>query len=361
MAKGTTISGFLSLIRLPNGLIAVLSTVMAGVVTARSFDIRPAVFLGAGIVWLILSGGNALNDFFDRHIDKVNRPRRPIPSGRITGRQAVVFSWILLSLGLGLSLALGLKVAAFAAANILILVIYARWSKSLGLLANLAVGWLTASVFLFAAIIQGHPDVNILALSLSAFFIMTSREILKDIEDMEGDREGGAAATLPIRVGPGRARTAAVLAALPAVPLIVLPSLNLGMNVLFPVFAVPAAATVVYSFFPNPRAAQRSIKIAVILVLLAYVFGVLSTDKRSRGSGHEVFDGVTGEIGGVFRQDFRYPGKRSPGKIVQCLSRDQPGEAIQVRVGETFVECVELEHPRRFPAVLRFPERFITA
>ncbi|MCX6680102.1 MAG: geranylgeranylglycerol-phosphate geranylgeranyltransferase [Methanothrix sp.] len=161
-------------------------------------------------VFLITGAGNAINDYYDREIDAINRPRRPIPSGRVSARAAFYYSLVLFAVGClcaGLVNQICLAVAAF---NSLLLILYARNLKATPLAGNISVAFLTGSAFLFGGAAAGPAGLfaNRIPFLLS-FLVSMSREIAKDIEDMAGDRAGGAR-TLPILAGE---RTSAALAA----------------------------------------------------------------------------------------------------------------------------------------------------
>lgn len=152
-------------------------------------------------VFLITGAGNAVNDYYDRQIDAINRPGRPIPSGRIAPRTALHYSLALFAAGCllaGLVNAICMIVAAF---NSTLLFLYARKLKVTPLAGNICVAFLTGSTFLFGGAAAGTAGLmaNRIPFALS-FLISMSREIAKDIEDMAGDIAGGAR-TLPIIAG----------------------------------------------------------------------------------------------------------------------------------------------------------------
>jgi geranylgeranylglycerol-phosphate geranylgeranyltransferase len=152
-------------------------------------------------VFLVTGAGNAINDYYDREIDAINRPTRPIPSRRISARAALYYSLVLFAAGClfaGLVNQICLAVAAF---NSLLLILYARNLKATPLAGNISVAFLTGSTFLFGGAATGAAGLlaNQVPFLLS-FLVSMSREIAKDIEDMAGDRLGGAR-TLPILAG----------------------------------------------------------------------------------------------------------------------------------------------------------------
>jgi len=269
-----TLGGYLRLMRASNGLIAFFSVLGTSVFASRSVAFTPPVLLGALATVFIMGGGNALNDYFDEEIDRRNKPRRPLPSGLIERKKAWIFAIALFLTGAALSLFLNAGAMSIAFINIGLLIVYARYSKGMLLVSNILVAGMTASVFIFSGAILKRIEFNVIILASSAFFVMMSREILKDIEDMEGDRQAGAR-TLPLRFGIARARavsTALVCPAIllvyapevlksadkPALDLIVLATLSLGLSV----------------FLPPPKA-QKVLKLASVIVLSAFLAGSL--------------------------------------------------------------------------------------
>jgi len=269
-----TLRGYAGLMRIPNGLIAIVSLWAASIAETRSLAPRVRILLGAAAVFLILGGGNALNDYFDWQIDAVNKPGRPIPSGRVARAGAGRFAALLFAGGLAASLALPVAALALAGLNAGLLILYAGRSKKMLVLANALVAWMTASVFLFAAAILGRLGLPVASLAASAFFIMMTREILKDIEDVEGDRRAGAA-TIPIRWGAGRARIAANLLIAPAVLALVPPFVTGALGGRSGMLILLAGASLATSLALPAAGAQKVVKAATVVVLLAFAAGSL--------------------------------------------------------------------------------------
>ncbi|OPX66188.1 MAG: Digeranylgeranylglyceryl phosphate synthase [Methanoregulaceae archaeon PtaB.Bin056] len=153
------------------------------------------------VVFLVTGAGNAINDYFDVEIDRINRPDRPIPSGAASAKGVFVYSSILFIAGITLSLLTNPFCIAIAVANSLLLIWYAASLKRTPGAGNAAISYLTASIFLFGGAYAGPEGLLVVTpLALITFFAMLAREIWKDAEDLEGDRAQGAD-TLPIRIG----------------------------------------------------------------------------------------------------------------------------------------------------------------
>jgi geranylgeranylglycerol-phosphate geranylgeranyltransferase len=267
------IAAILELIRWKNGLLAAASVLATSVVAAGRISFGAPVLAGAAAVFAVLGAGNALNDRCDAGIDRTNAPGRPVPSGRIAPATALVVSIVLFIAGNAVAaLLLPVRSLPYLALNSALLVLYGFFSKRAVFLPNLAVAWMSASVFLFAGAIIGSREPDILVLAAGAFLTTMSREIFKDIEDMGGDSLA-AARTLPLVLGPARAGRIARLALVPALGLLVVPPAMRWTHAAYVVFAVPAFAALVSGLFVSAPGAQRRLKLAMGLVLAAFVAG----------------------------------------------------------------------------------------
>jgi 4-hydroxybenzoate polyprenyltransferase len=119
--------GFVDLIRPPNVLTAV-ADVLAGYAVAGLGHSRALPWLIAATACLY-AGGVALNDFFDRHLDAVERPERPIPSGRTPPAAAAAFGGILLAAGVALASRATREAMFLATAIAAFVLLYDAWGK----------------------------------------------------------------------------------------------------------------------------------------------------------------------------------------------------------------------------------------
>jgi len=192
-------SGFLNITRPINASVAGLAAIVAYLISTGT--VIPATLLLFAVVALITAAGNVINDYFDAEIDEVNRPSRPIPGGTVSRGAAAGFAGMLFFAGIFVSLFTNSLCIALAVINSLILVAYAAKLKSTPLVGNVAVAYLSASIFLFGGAFSGWAGlIHVIPIAVITFFAMMSRELLKDAEDIEGDIAGGAD-TVPIRIG----------------------------------------------------------------------------------------------------------------------------------------------------------------
>ena len=231
------------------------------------------------VVFLVAGAGNAINDYFDVRIDSINRPDRPIPSGRMKLKEALYFSYILFTLGTLLAFSINPICGLIALFNSLLLIFYAKTLKGTPLLGNLSIGYLTGSSFLFGASVFGLEGLkDLFILFLLAALAITAREIVKDIEDMEGDKIEGAD-TLPLRVGAKKASYLAVLIGFLAVFLSPLPYFLsvLGLRYLYLILLADLGfLAAIYQLLArnNPTKSSKMFKIAMFFALIAFIAGV---------------------------------------------------------------------------------------
>jgi len=193
------LAGFITITRPINSFVAGLAAIVAYLIDTGT--VIPESLLLFFIVALITAAGNVINDFFDAEIDAINRPDRPIPSGEVSRGAARGFAITLFLAGILVSFFTNSLCITIAIFNTLLLVAYASQLKRTPFIGNIVVAYLSASIFLFGGALNGLDGlVRIIPIAAITFFAMLSRELLKDAEDIEGDRAGGAD-TVPIRIG----------------------------------------------------------------------------------------------------------------------------------------------------------------
>lgn len=233
--------------------------------------------IAAAAAFLICGGGNAINDYFDFEIDKINMPKRPLPSGRISGKSALRLFWFVSAAGLALSFFAGFPFFAIALFNFAVSSIYA-WKLKRTAIKGIFVAYLGSSAFIAAPFIAGFPSSlfgsALLLLILISFFGTLSRQLLMDIRDMKGDKKAGAK-TLPLVFGEKAAKIAASLFLLIAAGLLVAPYLQKMVSVYYLALAVPAILLSLYAIAQEPAKGERTIKMATFLVLFAFLVGTV--------------------------------------------------------------------------------------
>jgi len=205
----------------PGNAILTSIAVIAGAFIAKGpediLDFQTEIAICCVSAMMLVGGGNALNDYNDRESDKRNHPERPIPSGKISAENALNFAQILLGLGLVILIfALDNKMPfVIALLGVITLIAYENGLKAAGIAGNIAVGLMSGAVFLYAGMAVNDPGPTIWMFGLAVLATIT-REIVKDVQDLEGDKDRF---TLPARIGIGTSLNLATLILLVAIGL----------------------------------------------------------------------------------------------------------------------------------------------
>lgn len=202
--------GFLQITR-PVNSIMIGFAIIIGLIIGRgnTFFESYNILIYAFITGFSLSGSSmAINDFYDKDIDAINEPHRVIPSGVVKPIEALLWSFVLASIGfltayLTSWIHLGLAFLAWSAS-----IFYATKGKKTGLLGNVIVSACVSLPFIYGGLLAGETVVfKLIIFSLIAFFTNTGREITKGIVDIEGDQADGII-TIAVSRGP---KVAAIL------------------------------------------------------------------------------------------------------------------------------------------------------
>ena len=245
------------------------------------------IILAMLAVFFETAAGNVINDYFDYNIDLINKPERPIPSGRISLKAGRNYGYLLFLLGTVCGFLISYLTSnwiPFAIVLIadVILYLYAYKLKSTPLIGNLTVGFMTGFGFVFGGFTLNNPGIISVSIFLGffAFVMTTAREIVKDIEDIEGDKAEGAR-TLPILIGE---RIPAIIAAI----LIVVDSALcplLYFNHIFGIYYLPVIAISVIIFIysaililksqdrKTAHKVSKYLKIGMLIAFVAFIFG----------------------------------------------------------------------------------------
>jgi chlorophyll synthase len=167
------------------------------------------LFAFAGVVLagpMICATSQAVNDWYDRHVDAINEPNRPIPSGRIPGRWGLYIACLWTVLSLGLATALGQWVFYAAIFGLILAWAYSAppmrlkqngwWGNSAVAICYEGLPWFTGAAVMAASLPDWRVVVLALLYSLGAHGIMT----LNDFKSVEGDQRMGIL-SLPVQLG----------------------------------------------------------------------------------------------------------------------------------------------------------------
>ncbi len=218
-----TAGAWLSITRPLNVAITGLSVLLAAALASISVACRTVWFAVLSGMF-ITAGANVINDLCDLAIDRINRPERMLPAGRISWRAAQLYTIILFVCGIFFSIFINLPALCIACGSTIIVIAYSLWFKRQPVIGNLAVSLITALAFIFgafAACVEAHHTTSSALApaawragmfpALLAFLFHFGREIVKDIEDQAGDR-AARARTLPLAYGLKTAQVVATAA-----------------------------------------------------------------------------------------------------------------------------------------------------
>lgn len=293
---------YLILLRPANAAMAAVAVLVGGLLVAAPPLPLATAMLAA---FLITGAGNAVNDAADAEVDRINKPRRPIPAGRMTPGAALFFAALLFLAGLVLAWTVTWLAFFLAMLNSALLVAYPYALKGRFLTGNVAVSYLVGSTFLFGGTAGTTAGSLLLGLDVSAFVAAAwaslklpllllalaflanlAREVVKDFEDVRGDRavsrkSGGRLTAHGIR-HPHTLRAAAEFALILAVLVSPAPALLGLVSDAYLVLLVPTDALFLVALFEiatgkkSYRAISRHIKFGMLLGLLAFLAGALA-------------------------------------------------------------------------------------
>ena len=149
---------------------------------------------------LIAAGGYVINDYYDIKIDYLNRPRRVLVGDSMKRRVALVLHWIFSSLGILIGAFLNLQIFLANMLAVFFLWLYSNRLKRMPLFGNITVALLTSASLMILNFLYNDNARLVIVYAFFAFFVNLIREIIKDMEDMRGDKAFGCR-TLPIVIG----------------------------------------------------------------------------------------------------------------------------------------------------------------
>ncbi|MAE71428.1 MAG: geranylgeranylglycerol-phosphate geranylgeranyltransferase [Gemmatimonadetes bacterium] len=228
---------------------------------------------------LVAASGNIFNDVIDLEIDRLNRPDRPLPNGRVGRGAATVLGALAGALGAACAYWIGPVHLTLSLCVLVALVVYDRWLKGVAVVGNLVVSGAAALALPYGGLL-GDAWSETLVPSIFAFCLHMAREIIKDVEDMDGDRLVGAR-TLPVRVGRYRSLSVAIYWLFALVVLTPLPHLLgwYGLAYMRLVILLDAACiAIMISLHRNPfrgglSRASNGLKGLMLLGILAVYLG----------------------------------------------------------------------------------------
>ncbi|MGD0644072.1 MAG: geranylgeranylglycerol-phosphate geranylgeranyltransferase [Candidatus Bathyarchaeia archaeon] len=277
------LGGFIRLMR-PVNCVMMGFAVFVGAILATSQHFQGNwlnIIYGFFTGFMLTAAAMVINDYYDRGIDAVNEPTRPIPSGLVSIKEALAFVVVLSVVGLVLAYFSSILCLLVAVAAWIITISYVTVGKRSGLPGNFLVSTCVAIPFIYGSIaITNGLQLNVLLFAVMAFLSNTGREITKGIVDVKGDGAKGVK-TLAVRYGEKKAAVAAAVFYVSAVALTPIPLLFRLVSFWFvPFVLVTDLGLVVSSVLllrdqsrDNSRKIKNIVLLWFIIGLLAYIFG----------------------------------------------------------------------------------------
>ncbi|TFG20119.1 MAG: hypothetical protein EU530_04245 [Promethearchaeota archaeon] len=248
------------------------------------------LFGGLCVYFLIAAASNVINDVFDIEIDKINRPNRAIPSGKIQKNSAILYSSILVGLGLIISIPLGLfspnsflipmLVVFFACIGVL----YSWKGKRNGFLGNIIVGFafsfgIPFGALLITPVLEIPPQIWFFY--STAMFLLVSRELVKGMEDIKGDSTYNVRTVANIKGFKFTAWLSGIFS-VGAILTFSIPAIIFHMNIWFLIMMglgnVFVLASIIFLIKPdrkeNQTRASSALKIGAYIGLIAYILAI---------------------------------------------------------------------------------------
>jgi len=276
-ASSARLAPFLTLVRIPNCLMIGLAVLVAETIGLGTLPNPTQAIFGFLTAFMLLAGTMVFNDIQDVQVDRVNSPNRPIPSGKVTIRQAYGLSVVFSAFALLSSLVLGILTFLTALFALALMAYYNTRGKKTGLLGNVVVSFNVALPFFFGGLAVNSLRPLLFIFFLLAFLANTAREVAKGIADVAGDSSKGIM-TIAVMQGPKRAAELAAAFFVVAVLLsFLVPVLDQRVSMLYYPIVVVADLGFFYSSYRlirDPTATTvRKVKSQVLVWMLLGLVG----------------------------------------------------------------------------------------
>lgn len=279
-----SIFGFFRLMR-PINCVMMGFAVLVGAVLANSnfSSFQLNILFGVLTGFTLTAAAMAFNDYYDRDIDAINEPTRPIPSGAVTPKSALIFTGVFTVIGFIFAYITSLVCLLAAIIAWIIMIAYSTIGKQKGLPGNFLVSACVATPFIYGSLaVVNTVQLNVLLFASMAFLSNTGREITKGIVDVKGDNTKNVK-TLAVRLGEKRAAIGATAFYIFAVCLSPIPLILNLVSLWFVPFVLVTDIGLLWCSAilvrdPSRESARRIKKLVLILFimgLLAFIFGMI--------------------------------------------------------------------------------------
>ncbi|PKL87447.1 MAG: hypothetical protein CVV23_15235 [Ignavibacteriae bacterium HGW-Ignavibacteriae-2] len=176
----------IKIMRPVNFLITFASVIVAALICIQGSFETLNILSAALSASFVTSAGNIINDYFDIEIDRINRPNRVLPSGLLTKRTALTIYLSLLFVSIVLAALVSISSVFIVAVSNCAIFLYSYKLKRIPLAGNFIVSFFTGLVFIYGGLAVNNWIYGIIP-AVFAFLTNFIREIIKDIEDIDGD------------------------------------------------------------------------------------------------------------------------------------------------------------------------------
>ena len=170
-----------------NFLITFFSVIVAGFISAANGFVSFNIFFAGISAAFAASAGNIINDYYDIEIDKVNRPDRILPSKKLKPESALAIYFIFNLIAALFAALINSAILLILFCSIAVIFFYSKSLKKIPLAGNITVALLTGLAFIYGAVAVNNWMAGIIP-ALFAFFANLIREVVKDMEDVAGDK-----------------------------------------------------------------------------------------------------------------------------------------------------------------------------
>lgn len=273
------VKGSLELMRLLNGFMVAVAVLVGALASGWLFDpINTTIVIFSA--FFTATSGYILNDWKDVEIDKINCPERAIPSGKVSRNTALVLAITFMTAGDIIVWFTNLESILIIMIGSVLIAAYSLWFKKMGFIGNVTVATLTGFCLLVGGASVGHIELAMWP-ALLAFSLNIGREIMKGIDDYEGDKAEGAK-TLAVLWGRRKASFAGVAFLSITIIISPFPYFFGQYSILYLILAlivdgillIDSILILKYPTSEMGHQVKRTIKFAAFIGLLAFLIGI---------------------------------------------------------------------------------------
>ncbi len=283
-----TIKEFFRLVRFEHAIMLAVAVLIGEIVVLQGFPQFGAILIFSLLVPIFSEMGSfALNDYMDVETDRINRRNdRPLVRGTIKPEFAFRFSVFAFLISIFLASLINPIAFMIVFFYNLFAVLYSIKLKDLPVVGNVFIATTMSIPFIFGAVVyQVYPNLTIWILALLGFVSGLAREIVKTVEDMEGDKAARRAKTLPMLIGKNASMGLAAALYLLFIPLSVIPffsglHLSIVSGALLLLADAGIAVVALYILFVHDKASMEMTRKYSLVALFLGLFALLAGSLR---------------------------------------------------------------------------------